>query len=553
MAGALGGALVTGSVTSAAQAVSTDQTYWVPANKQLTLQGHGFGHGHGMSQYGAEGAALKGLTYQQILDFYYPGTTWSTVTGNVRVLISADTTADVVVSPAGGLSVRDLGDGTTYPLPDITGVKRWRLNVAGTKTVVGYLTNAWHRWSPAGKDTLVGDGQFQAAGPLTLWTPAGSTVYRGALRAASPSPGSADRDTVNVLTMDQYVKGVIPQEMPASWQTEAVRAQAVAARTYATWSRSQYPTRYYQICDTSSCQVYGGASAEDPRSNAAVDATAKQILRYDGKPAFSQFSASNGGWTSAGSVPYLDAEKDPYDGYSGNPVHDWTATIDAGRLEQSYPKVGTLKKIGIVSRDGHGDWDGRVWSMELDGTKGTVSISGDSFRTLYGLRSAWFTFDPTPIIARWDNLGGSKSVLGGVRTAEYAVANGSQQQFAKGRIYYSRATGAHELYGPILSSYRAVHGPKSALAFPVTGIQQRRQGYRAKFQHGVIFSNARTGTVPVTGGIADRYLRYGGVHSDLGWPTGANTVTSSGERATFEHGTITWNKRTGRTAVTLTP
>ena len=79
---------------------------------------------------------------------------------------------------------------------------------------------------------------------------------------------------MNVLSMDDYVRGVIPREMPASWQPEAVKAQAVAARTYATWSRDQYPSRYYQICDTSYCQVYGGQGAEDPRSNDAVTATA---------------------------------------------------------------------------------------------------------------------------------------------------------------------------------------------------------------------------------------------------------------------------------------
>ena len=142
-------------------------------------------------------------------------------------------------------------------------------------------------------------------------TPSGNRTYRGALRSATPVPGGTARDTVNVLTMDDYVRGVIPTEMPASWQPEAVKAQAVAARTYATWSRSQYPTRYYQICDTSYCQVYGGLGAEDARSNAAVTATARQILTYDGKPAFTQFSSSSGGWTSAGSVPYLAAKRRP--------------------------------------------------------------------------------------------------------------------------------------------------------------------------------------------------------------------------------------------------
>ena len=379
-------ALVTSSVP--AGGVEVNQSFPVPAGRSVVLVGHGFGHGHGMSQYGAQGAAKQGLTYRQIIDFYYPGTTWSEVSGGVRVLISADTTSDVVVKAVPGLRLTDIGSSTTYP----SGVKRWRITVgAGHKSVVQYLTGTWHRWRPGGRAALVGDGQFGASTPLTLFTPSGARTYRGALRSASPVVGGKARDTVNVLSMDDYLQGVIPREMPASWLPEAVRAQAVAARTYATWSRDQYPTRYYQICDTSYCQVYGGQGAEDPRSNDAVTATANQILTYDGKPAFTQFSSSSGGWTSAGSVPYLTARADPYDDYTGNPVHAWSTDLGAARIERAYPALGTLKGIQVTRRDGNGDWKGRVWTLVLDGTKSDVTVSGDSFRARFGLRSAWFT------------------------------------------------------------------------------------------------------------------------------------------------------------------
>ncbi len=391
-----------------ASAVATNRTYRVPAGGSVVVRGHGYGHGHGMSQYGAEGAALQGLDYRRIIDFYYPGTSWSTFSGTVRVLITGDTTSDVVVSPAAGLTVRDLGTGTTYPVPAISGVKRWRLNVdaATNRTVVGYRTTRWHRWRPGGHDALAGDGQLRAAGPLTLWTPSGARSYRGALRAASPYPGSASRDTVNVVSMDTYVKGVVPNEMPASWRKEAVRAQAVAARTYATWSRAQNPARYYQVCDTSSCQVYGGYRSEDPRSNAAVDATAGRILTYGGKAAFTQFGSSSGGWTADGGPPYLPAQKDPYDATSVNPVHSWSTTLHLRRLESSYPRLGTLRSVEVTSRDGHGQWRGRVRSMVLDGTSSNVTISGETFRSIYGLRSSWFSFDTTAILARRSRPGG---------------------------------------------------------------------------------------------------------------------------------------------------
>lgn len=383
---------VVGALAPPVSAVSVNQTFGVPEDRMLTVHGHGYGHGHGMSQYGARGAAERGLTHREILEFYYPGTTWGEVRGLVRVLITGDTTRDLVVSPAARLRVRDLGSATTYALPEIPGVKRWRLEVEDGRTVVDYLTDRWHRWLPEGVDGLVGDAEFRAREPLTLWTPAGPVRYRGSLRAASPAPGSADRDTVNVVSVDNYVKGVIPAEMPASWHPEAVRAQAVAARTYASWSRAENMARYHQICDTTACQVYRGVDGEHPASNAAVEATSRQILTYEGTPAFTQFSSSSGGHTSAGSRPYLVARPDPYDGHAGNPVHAWQARIDTRRLERTYPALGRLLRIRVVSRDGHGEWQGRVWSMVLDGSRADRTISGDSFRWLFGLRSSWFTF-----------------------------------------------------------------------------------------------------------------------------------------------------------------
>ena len=385
------GAVVVPLVPSPASAdVGVDQSYPVPASGTFTLHGHGYGHGHGMSQYGAYGAARQGLDYRRIMRFYYPGTQWGTARGWVRVLVTADTTSDVVVSPAHGLRVRDRGTGALYHLPVIDGVRRWRLNVDGTRTVIGYLTGRWHRYRPGGRKALAGDGQFRADGPLTLWTPYGSRTYRGALRAASPAPGSSSRDTVNVLGLDTYLQGVIASEMPASWSREAVKAQAVAARTYAAWSRAQNAGRYWQICDTSACQVYGGAGTEDARSNAAVAATDHQVLTYGGSPAFTQFSSSSGGWTSAGSRPYLVAKADPYDDFAGNPLHDWTLRLSASRIAGAYPSIGRLKRLHVTRRDGHGQWRGRVVTVVLDGTEHDVSLSGDAFRSRFGLRSSWF-------------------------------------------------------------------------------------------------------------------------------------------------------------------
>ncbi len=360
------------------------------ASRVVVFHGHGFGHGHGMSQYGAEGAARRGLTYRQILAFYYPGTRRQRVSMTLRVLITADTTADLQVRPRPTLTLRDRGDGATYRLPRLDGVSRWRVVVSAGRDVVEYDRNGWHRWRPGGKAALAGGGTFYARGPVTLVTPTGDRRYRGRLRSVAPAPGSADRDTVNVVPLEGYVKGVVPAEMPASWHPQAVRAQAVAARTYAVWSRNQNPSGYYQVCDTTACQVYGGVAAEHPLATAAVDATAGEVRTWRGAAAFTQFSASSGGWTAAGSVPYLPAKPDPYDDWSGNAVHDWRVTVRKATIERAYPGIGTLRRIRVTRRDGNGEWGGRVLRAVLVGGKARRAVTGDDLRWAAGLRSTWF-------------------------------------------------------------------------------------------------------------------------------------------------------------------
>ncbi|MFA6574419.1 MAG: SpoIID/LytB domain-containing protein [Nocardioides sp.] len=372
-----------------ASAEAAGDTWRVPTTAWVSISGHGYGHGHGMSQYGAEGAARSGLTHRQILGFYYPGTEWGRSSGRVSVVISADTSDDLVVVTRPGLSIRDTAGGDPVLLP-AKGASRWRVAVAPNGlNRVSFKTDHWRRWRD-----LRGEGELYAGGaPITLVTPSGESAYRGRLRAVAVAPGSAARDTVNDLAMDSYLKGVVPLEIPASWSTEAVRAQAVAARTYASYEREHRTDG--RLCDTTSCQVYGGYDAEHPASNEAVEATARQILTHGGTAAFTQFASSSGGWTSAGSVPYLAAIEDPYDDWAGNPVHDWTTRLPDTALERAWPKVGNLTGLTVTRRDGNGEWGGRVASLTVTGTKGSVVVSGDTFRSVLGLRSTWLTFRVT--------------------------------------------------------------------------------------------------------------------------------------------------------------
>lgn len=350
----------------------------------LTLIGRGWGHGHGMSQYGAQNAARNhGLLAGQILDFYYPGTTPAAATGVMAVLLTADTSSNVVVGHRTGLTVRSLKSGAIWKLNSST-AKQWQLVAlpGNRSTRLSVLTDKWRTVRD-----IPGQAEFGAANaPIRVYHPGGSATYRGRIRSAIPASG-VGRDTVNVVGLEDYLKGVVPVEIPALWHAQAVQAQAVAARTYAAFARSNRHPPHYYLCDTSACQVYRGVAAEHPASDAAIKATATAIRTYAGQPAFTQFSSSNGGWSSAGSRPYLAAKQDPYDLWTGNPNASWQAVVPATTIEKAWPAIGDFLKIEVTKRDGKGSWGGRVTEVRVRGAAGVVLVSGDIFRSRLGLKS----------------------------------------------------------------------------------------------------------------------------------------------------------------------
>ncbi|MFT4264694.1 MAG: SpoIID/LytB domain-containing protein [Nocardioides sp.] len=363
----------------------------VPSGSTLTLSGHGYGHGRGMSQYGAEGAARQGLDAAQILSFYYPGTTLTSQTGSISVLIGADTTPDTVVKARRGLVVRAADGSASWDVsakrPSATA---WRLNpLSATKTAIASRVGSgkWKRLTTSAS-TL----EFYAGGdPIALMLPQGrgSVAYRGTLRNAPYS--GRDHDTVNVLSLESYLRGVVASEMPSSWSAAALQAQSVAARTYAAYSRAHVAKgRQFQICDSTSCQVYKGVAGETRATDAAIAATSGQTLTYAGTPAFTQFSSSSGGWTVGGTVAYQQAKADPYDAWSGNKQHSWSATVSPAAVAKAWPAIGTLTGLQILGRDGNGDWGGRVTSVQLTGSAGSTTVTGDAFRAALGLKSTYF-------------------------------------------------------------------------------------------------------------------------------------------------------------------
>ena len=424
-------------------ALAAGQVFQVPPNGVFDLAGHGWGHGHGMSQYGAYGAAkVKGMDYQQILAFYYPGTTPTglPLTTTVRVLLHDTAAGQLPVAPRASakLTVTTSADGVApCVLPDSvdngqTSVAQWRARVISTsqgarlRLQASTDGSAWNTkptitgCDPAWSQPLDGSVTFDGGGVTDLVRSGTIAPYRGALRAAFTGTRIY---VVNVVPIDQYLRSVVPSEMPASWAPAALQAQAVAARTYAAYELAHPKNSpYYDVYDDTRDQMYIGQSHEAASTTAAVTATEdadKQtgvILDANDAPAFTQFSSSNGGWTVYGGQPYLPAQRDPYDGLVPSSVHSWSTGVSASTLATIYGKqLGQLRSIVVTGRDGHGQWGGRVTSLELHGSTGTVSLTGTDFRFALGLRSEWFTVVPPPGPPREVTA----TVAGGVATVDW--------------------------------------------------------------------------------------------------------------------------------------
>jgi stage II sporulation protein D len=354
----------------------------------FTIRGAGWGHGWGMSQYGAYGAARKGLSWKQILAFYYRGTQLDKMPSGtkIKVWITADNDNSLRVLPASGLAVRDTA-GHRYTVPTGAKYTSWRIRRSGAGYRLGYRTSSG---SYVTKSTGLTSGTWRfttRSKIVKVVLPNGSVrPYRGSVALIKRGAGGR---TINNVLLEDYVKGVVPAEMPTSWPTSAVRAQAVAARSYAVRLQKFAGFSGYDICDTTACQVYRGMSRETSGGNAAVEATAGTILTYRGVVALTQFASSNGGYTARGDYPYLAAHPDPYDGVIKSQA--WTRTLSGSSISRAWPSVGTVKQLQITSRDGAGAWGGRVKAIKIIGSSRTTTVSGTTFQHMFGMRSSLYT------------------------------------------------------------------------------------------------------------------------------------------------------------------
>jgi stage II sporulation protein D len=343
----------------------------------FAISGHGWGHGVGMSQWGAYGFAQRGVTYARILAHYYPGTQLGRApVSRVRVFLGR--VATVTISSTATVKLTD-GAGTSARLEPGT----WRLG-AGLKL---QLPDA--------------DRPEQLVAPVTL-TPTTAPLrfrrpYRGSLVLTSDGKKVT---VVNNVGLEQYLYGVVPSEMPHDWHPEALRAQAVVARSYALAVRKTGGA--FDLYPDTRSQVYRGVEGEWSEANAAVDATAGQVLLYQGRVAVTYFFSTSGGRTAAISdvwnsepVPYLVSVPDPYDSLS--PHHDWgPLEFSASTLRAKLKVPGRLLDVRTNVNDSL-----RAASVTAVGTSGAFTVPAADMRRILGLRSTWFrvgvlALDPLP-------------------------------------------------------------------------------------------------------------------------------------------------------------
>ena len=338
------------------------------------IRGAGFGHGIGMSQYGAYGYALEGAKWPGILAHYYKGTRLSTAPSRpVRVLLQP---VDPYIRVRGATSVggRSLKPGTMY------------IAKRGGGGIV--VTNSRGRRVGTFGSVI----KFKSSDRMRLMGPALNSVtsglYRGSIEVRVDSGGVT---SINELDMDSYIRGVVAGEMPSSWPLEALKVQAVAARTYAL-ATSKTSGAFDQYPDTRS-QVYRGVTGESVRSDAAVKDTAGRIVTYAGTPAVTYYFSTSGGHTEniefsfVGSLskPWLVGVPDPYDTQS--PYHRWTVRLSEAALDRALRAPGRFKRIKVLERG----VSPRVVRAQVVGTRGTRSVTGPQIRSALGLRDTWFT------------------------------------------------------------------------------------------------------------------------------------------------------------------
>lgn len=571
------------------------------AGKVVVFDGGGWGHGLGMSQYGAYGRALNDVPAPNILEHYYSGTEVQSprIPANVRVGL-LQTQSEILVRSAAFKS----GGGAT----------EWRVAGSATHFARGGPAARW-RVVPSGVggiklykngDLVKRDGKSVFGSkdkPVFLIYEQKDSIARvidtgrryaygrlefGTYKSSSCSPGYCVRLVLRIA-MQKYLYGL--GEMPSSWPGEALEAQAITGRTYAA-RRIKTSGQHRVGCDCALYdspvdQAYVGDAKRDSDANGradtywpnwkgAVDRTNGKALMYKGSFAQTLYSSSSGGHTehnenvwgsgrASEAIPYLRGVSDRPDRARGqNPNYRWTTTLTWGTLERrlnAYFGIGRLKRFRLVPPLGV---SGRVTVVQADGGGGvrivgsrrTVRVDGWDIRSALGLRDTLFSIDVTytvdsRLLSKYRRLGGAP---GEPTTDVYAVprsgrAQGVAQNFEAGRLTHRFKTGRTVWqHGTVLRVYDGNGREGGKLKMPVSDVFGRRFK-AARYVNGMIVTSSKTGNRLVMRGFATTYRRLGGPRGSLGLPTSNRLGKSSlapGGRQLFGHGTIYRNPASGR-------
>jgi len=545
----------------------------VTAAGSFAFVGSGYGHGIGMSQWGAYGLAKMGWTHGRILRHFFQGTELQRtgeVPGHIRIGLTQDRTVVHLQARHGPVNLWEGHRGGALagviPAGDTWTVRSKRDGFAirdADGTLVG--GRLWGGQKPLIVDYVGPGARVFIPEADAIWYQ-GFAYARGRIQIQRDGCADGCRERlVAALTMEEYLDGI--GEVPASWPTESLEAQAVAARSYATYAVVHYGLRSDCGChltDGAGDQTYIGYDRESGRDGdrwvAAVQQTAGQAITYGGRVIQAFYAASDGGhsenvedvWhagNDAFAVPWLTGVCDPGESTDANPWTSWTRTFDVptttSRLAPYTGAIGTVSSFDQIVRGS----SGRIVTLRVLGSLGSHVITGTQLRAGLGLPDdrVWINADRTirgPIRERYDHLmcapglpsSSTTSVPGGVEQLftdgglyrngerdltvwltgavddEYrAVGTGagvlglplakarsltrvratcagcSVQPFEDGRIYVKRSTGAHALWGPILSTYLGAGGAQGWLGFPLTRVRDRADGgVKARFEYGTI-------------------------------------------------------------------
>ena len=435
-----------------------------PGDFLFTFTGGGWGHGVGMSQYGALGRAEAGHSFDEILTFYYDGTTVGAdptlVPDTVRVRLARPTTETITPSSTMTVAINGVLAPTVVTEP-----------LTISRVDPGSVTSPWSLTTPTsticgscGDDTSIITFDFPQGSDADVVTVGSTsrTYGRGQIQVRSTGLAGQMWVVVGSMTMDEYLYGL--GEVPSSWPAAALMAQATAGRSYAAAKIAERPTDGtwcagstgvticpFEVYASTSDQAYVGWSKESGSHGAnwraGVDSTTDTVVVADGAVVTTFYSSSNGGYTASseevwgGQRDHLKAKEDPYDaaidsatGEPQNPNHEWTRQFTAAELSDwlgadSRTDVGAVQTISVI---GEPTSSGRIGAADVRivGTGGEKVVTGSVLRSVINAGAPGSTNKPSGSSDILTTKFEISSFLDVIATAYYAkpvtwmVANG---------------------------------------------------------------------------------------------------------------------------------